>query len=260
MGRTLPTSASGPNLSPETLRRVDILFRPEDRERAKALLYEQCGNNLPFCEKAGKYEMERFRFAALKSSDGKLSQLESAVKLEQVDWRDLLMATGFASDVEAHRRWVPKLAGEASKIDVAALVTGIHDRVSAVLIPLGFEREDDEWRRGGEVPQVLRVLTGLTSRVETRFFLQIRIEAKPLGVILPLPRLPAGLGRLSAEQGYVFRAGESEEAFYGPVERDINGYVQPWFARFISLGEVQRGFEDGTFKPHAPVGDHILVF
>ena len=57
------------------------------------------------------YELERFRFAALKYSDGNLVLLESAVKLAQHDWRDLLMATGFAHDVEAH----PKLGTQAGE-------------------------------------------------------------------------------------------------------------------------------------------------
>ena len=92
MQRPFERHVIGPPLSPETVRRVDILFSPENRDRAKALLYEQCGNNLPFLENAGMHELERFRFAALKFSDGKLSQLERAVKLAQVDWRDLLMA------------------------------------------------------------------------------------------------------------------------------------------------------------------------
>jgi hypothetical protein len=125
------------------------------------------------------------------------------------------------------------------------LAAQIHDRETAVLIPIGFEREGDEWRRGGEVPQVLRVQTGLTSRLEVKFFLQIRIDAKPRGIILQLPRLPTGTGWLSAEQGYVFRAGDSEQDFYRSVEQDIKGYVQPWFARFTSLNEMQRGFADG---------------
>lgn len=93
--------ASGPDLSLETLRRVDVLFPSEDRKRAKALLYEHCGNNLPFLGKADMYELDRFRFAVLKYSDGNFSMLEDAVKLAQVDWRDLLTATGFAHDVEA---------------------------------------------------------------------------------------------------------------------------------------------------------------
>jgi hypothetical protein len=54
------------------------------------------------------YELERFRFAALKYSNGDLSRLERAVKLAQEDWRDLLVGAGFADDVEAHKRWEPK--------------------------------------------------------------------------------------------------------------------------------------------------------
>src|SRR6185295_2800102 len=175
MPRLFQKSASGPELSPETLRRVDTLFSAEDREPAKAILYEQCGNNLPFQEKADAYQLEHFRFAALKYSDGNLSMLENAVKLAQRDWRDLLMATGFAHDVDAHRRWEPKPAGEPAEIDPLRLAASIHDRLATVLVPLGFERQGDEWRRGGELPQTLRLQTSLTSRTETRFFLRVTI-------------------------------------------------------------------------------------
>jgi hypothetical protein len=169
------------------------------------------------------------------------------------------MATGFGLDVDAHRRWKPKPGGEPSEIDAAQLAAGIHDRLAAVLIPLGFERQGDDWHRGSDAPQVLRVLTGLTSRIETRFFLHLKIEAQPMGVILQLPRLPGGMGKLSAEQGYIFRAGDSVEAFYHRVVSDIEGYAQPWFQRFTTQREVQRGFVDGTFRSHIPVGDHALV-
>jgi len=98
----------GPRLSPETIRRLDILFRPEDREQAKALLYERCGNNLPLLEKNDMYQLERFRFAALKYSDGDLSMLEAAVKLAQEDWRDLVVTAGFADGVEGHQQWEPQ--------------------------------------------------------------------------------------------------------------------------------------------------------
>jgi hypothetical protein len=91
----------GPELSPETLRRLDTLFAPGDRESAKALLYGQCGNNLPYLAERSMDETERLRFAALKVSDGKLGLLESAVKLAQIDFRDLLMAADFG-EVDAH--------------------------------------------------------------------------------------------------------------------------------------------------------------
>src|SRR5207245_727089 len=85
----------GTPLSPETLRRLAIVFGPEERAEAAELLVEECGNNLPFLEKLDKHDLERFRFAALKVSDGKLSRLYEAVQLAQADWRDLLCAAGF---------------------------------------------------------------------------------------------------------------------------------------------------------------------
>jgi len=260
MGSLFQKSTTGPELSPETLRRVDILFLSEDREGAKALLYEQCGNNLPFLEKLDMYQLERFRFAALKYSDGNRAALERAVKLAQVDWRDLLMATGFANDVEAHRKWEPKPAGEPAEIDVPLLETAIHDRLAPVLVPLGFERHGDEWRRSTEVPQSLRVKPGLTNRTEVKFFLKATFEAKPRGVVLHLPRLPAGPEKFSSEQGYVFRAGDSEEVLYLAVVRDVVRDAQPWFQRFTSVSEVQRGFADGTFARHLPIENqaHLL--
>jgi hypothetical protein len=244
--------APGPELSPDTLRRLNILFHVEDRERAKALLYEQCGANVHY------HEIERLRIAALKYSDGNLPMLESAVKLAQLDWRDLLVATGFANDVEAHRSWEPKPANEPSQIDPPLLVAAIHDRLAVVLIPLGFERQGDEWRRAGEVPQSLLVQTGLTSRTEVRFFLKVTLDAKPVGIMLPLPRLPAQIKQLG-EQGYIFRAGDSEAALYAAIVKDVNRYCVPWFQRFISASEVQRGFEDGTFNPHVRLQDQPLV-
>src|SRR3977135_880348 len=104
MKRIFPTGVPGPELSAETLRRLEILFAPEDYERARVLLYEQCGHNLA----ANPSELERLRIAALKCSDGNLAQWESAVKLAQRDWRDLLVAAGFANGVRAHLTWEPK--------------------------------------------------------------------------------------------------------------------------------------------------------
>ena len=102
-----PLGTVGPALSPETLRRLHILFPSRLNRPAAQLLVSQCGNNLPFCEDADMYQLERIRFAALKCSGGKLALLEKAVKLAQQDWRDLLMAADFGYDAEAHRAWEP---------------------------------------------------------------------------------------------------------------------------------------------------------
>jgi hypothetical protein len=94
-------------LSPETRRRLNLLFAQADRRQAEELLVNECVNNLPFLEKLDMFKLERFRFAALKLSNGDLSKLWQAVELAQRDWRDLLMAAGFGKDVTEHERWLP---------------------------------------------------------------------------------------------------------------------------------------------------------
>jgi hypothetical protein len=94
-------------LSPETQMRVDILFVGEDRDEASRLLIQECGNNLPFLNNLDEYRLERFRFAALKLSEGKIPKLKTAIELAKLDWRDLLVAAEFAEDVEAHKYWKP---------------------------------------------------------------------------------------------------------------------------------------------------------
>jgi hypothetical protein len=94
-------------LSPATLSRLEALFSPSDQAEAEQLLVELCGANLPFCENSDSTSLERLRFAALKLSSGRLPELYSAVELANTDWRDLLVAAGFADDVDAHRSWFP---------------------------------------------------------------------------------------------------------------------------------------------------------
>jgi hypothetical protein len=95
-------------LSLETQRRLEILFQGELRAEATRLLVEECGNNLPFCENGDEYSLERIRFAALKLSGGDLSRLRKAAELAKLDWRDLLGASGFGDDTQAHKHWIPK--------------------------------------------------------------------------------------------------------------------------------------------------------
>ncbi len=87
-------------LSIETRRRLDALFEPADRYAAERILVEEIGQDSPKLA-------ERVRFAALRLSDGRLSELRSAVELAKVDWRDLLVVAGFADDPRAHETWFP---------------------------------------------------------------------------------------------------------------------------------------------------------
>jgi hypothetical protein len=96
-----------PRLSEETERKIAILFLPGSRAEVSELLIHHCGNNLPFCQDQDEFQLERIRFSALKLSAGNIEKLKHAIKLAKQDWRDLLVAAGFAHDITAHRRWVP---------------------------------------------------------------------------------------------------------------------------------------------------------
>ncbi|NKB34306.1 MAG: hypothetical protein GKR91_14540 [Pseudomonadales bacterium] len=50
---------------------------------------------------------ERVRFAVLKLSNGNLAQLERQIEEAAVDFRDILVAAGFAERVDAHLEWLP---------------------------------------------------------------------------------------------------------------------------------------------------------
>jgi len=95
------------SLSAATVDHIEALFPLELQEQVRELLSRQCGSNLPFCENSDEFQLERVRFAALKLSQGDLRELQKAVKLAQTDWRDVLMAAGFAHDLNAHEKWSP---------------------------------------------------------------------------------------------------------------------------------------------------------
>jgi len=100
-----------PRLSQDTEQRIAALFPPSFRAEVSELLIIQCGNNLPFCDHEDEFQLERIRFSALKLSVGNIEKLREAIKLAKTDWRDLLVAAGFADDITAHKRWVPPTSG-----------------------------------------------------------------------------------------------------------------------------------------------------
>jgi len=98
----------GPRLSPGTERRIELLFSPDERELVREILLHDCGSNLPSLKNLDEFKLERFRFAVLKLSRGEIGRLRDAVRLANRDWRDLLVAAGFASDIHAHELWMPE--------------------------------------------------------------------------------------------------------------------------------------------------------
>ena len=95
-------------LSDSTREHVDVLFSSAERAEAERLLVEECGDELLQFQGPTPTLLERVRFAALRISDGELSQLRVAIQLGQTDWRDLLVAADFADDIHAHERWKPR--------------------------------------------------------------------------------------------------------------------------------------------------------
>jgi hypothetical protein len=72
------------------------------------ILDSECGSNLPLIERQGVSGIERVQCAALKISSGSLQRLQQAIRQAQIDWRDVLMAAGFANNVTAHLEWTPE--------------------------------------------------------------------------------------------------------------------------------------------------------
>jgi hypothetical protein len=88
---------------------VAVLFRAEEAAGAERLLAHECADTLPVnAEAATPTGLERIRFAAIRVSGGSLDRLREAVRLAQVDWRDLLVAADFAVSADAHERWHPR--------------------------------------------------------------------------------------------------------------------------------------------------------
>lgn len=90
-------------LTEKTSTTIRELFPPEQHDTVAELLETECGNNLPFLEKADAQTLERFQLAALQLSKGTLAGLHAAVDLAKTDWRDLLMAAS-AEDEPRRRR------------------------------------------------------------------------------------------------------------------------------------------------------------
>lgn len=95
-------------LSSDAEERIERMFSPEQREEVSRTLIDECGNNLPFCKGLSPEALDRLRFSVLKLSEGDMPKLRKAMELAKQDWRDLLVAAGFANDVTAHRRWMPE--------------------------------------------------------------------------------------------------------------------------------------------------------
>ena len=100
-------------LSEKTERLIARLFVDEaTRNTVRDRLEAECGNGIPFCETSGPEDLERIRFAVLKLSNGDINELDRAIDLANIDWRDLFMAAGFGRDLDAHNAWYMESIGD----------------------------------------------------------------------------------------------------------------------------------------------------
>ncbi len=95
-------------LSHRTIERIRLLFDESDRDTVARALVERCGDNLPLVHSSYVSLAERIRFAVLKLSGGRVAELERHLQVAATDWRDVLLAAGFGTDLDAHLRWNPE--------------------------------------------------------------------------------------------------------------------------------------------------------
>lgn len=98
-----------PKRSERTTQLVEKIISEKDIPEAGRWLEENCGNNLPFCNAYDEFQMERIHFGAIKLSSGEINKLVRAIDIARRDWRDLLVASGFANDLNAHNIWAKEI-------------------------------------------------------------------------------------------------------------------------------------------------------
>ena len=95
-------------MTPFTKSRLQQTFAQEHWAAVAEMLDCECAGNLPLIERQGVNGIERVQCAVLKIGSGSLQRLRQAIKQAQVDWRDVLVAAGFANDPTVHLEWVPE--------------------------------------------------------------------------------------------------------------------------------------------------------
>ena len=95
-------------ISDGTRQRIRAQFPEGAWGQVEQMLRERCGDTLPFVDASRTGLAERIRYAVLKLSGGRISELEHHVALAARDWRDVLLAAGFGHDPAAHLTWMPE--------------------------------------------------------------------------------------------------------------------------------------------------------
>jgi|SRR5579859_750698 len=97
---------SDSRLSPKLIAKVHELFPPDEVPLVAVALEAQCGSGLPLIASLGAHGIDRIRCAVLKLSRGSLEDLLSSIRMANADWRNVLVASGFAEDALLHLSWL----------------------------------------------------------------------------------------------------------------------------------------------------------
>ena len=97
-------------ITQNTAKAISALFPAGARNNVISELETKCSNNIPGCGSWTESQLERIWFAVLKLSKGEMKKLESSIILANTDFRDLLMAADFGSDLEAHNKWFSQIS------------------------------------------------------------------------------------------------------------------------------------------------------
>jgi hypothetical protein len=95
-------------LSKDSLAHLRSMFRSHDWPLATAALESGFDMDLPSADGASFPLLDRLHAAAIRFSGGDLGRLDQAIELARIDWRDLLVAAGFADEDGPHD-WQPRV-------------------------------------------------------------------------------------------------------------------------------------------------------
>lgn len=96
-------------LSDDTRQAAALILEEPDLTRVERRLVAETSETLPLWNDLTPKGLERIRFAVLRLIARHPEREDLAFAEAVVDWRDLLVAAGFAESVTEHRRWFKRL-------------------------------------------------------------------------------------------------------------------------------------------------------
>lgn len=104
-------------LTPRTRRLVEALFPQQVQAGLLARLENECSRKALGCERWRPEQMERLWFAVPKICSSTPDGTDRAFELARADWRDLLVAADFGTDLDAHNVWWEQHATQQRLVD-----------------------------------------------------------------------------------------------------------------------------------------------